>query len=251
MSSAGAALSFGGGFGEALLSGQQRQTAANDNRDLALVNGRIHTMDANNRIVSQALIRNGRFAAVGDNIGAQGNNVRTVNLMGKTVIPGIIDAHNHIVLVGNRPGWHTPLEHVFTLPDAIAELKARSADVPRGEFITTVGPISAMQFTERRLPTLMELDAIDRPVYIQAAQGGTRTKSLGKMWLESKGVMVAADGAITGQALSLALQTLRKELLNAETRKRSALGALQYYSRLGITTHRDCGAFHSEEPSEA
>ena len=92
-------------------------------------------MDAANRIVSQALIQNGRFAAVGNNVSIP-RNVRRIDLKGKTVIPGIIDAHNHIVLVGNRPGWHTPLEHVFTIPDAIAALKARSAGVPAGEFIT-------------------------------------------------------------------------------------------------------------------
>ena len=242
-----AALSLGRGLGAAKVYGQQRGGPANAAADLVLVNGRIHTMDANNQIVSQVLIRNGRFAAVGNNVAAQG--ARRIDLMGKTVIPGIIDAHNHIVLVGNRPGWHTPLEHVLTIPEAIAELKTRSNDVPRGEFITTVGPISAMQFAERRLPNLMELDAIDRPVYIQAAQGGTRTNTLGKAWLEGKGVMVGADGAITGPALNLALQTLRKELLTPETRKRSALTALQYYAKLGITTHRDCGAFHSDEPS--
>ena len=216
-------------------------------QDLLLVNGRIHTMDAASRVVSQVLIQNGRFAAVGNNLSARG--ARRIDLKGKTVIPGIIDAHNHIVLVGNRPGWHTPLEHVFTIPDAIAELKARSASVPPGAFITTVGPISANQFTERRLPTLTELDAVNRPVYLQAAQGGTRTNSEGKAWLEARGVTVAADGAITGPALALALQTLRKELLTPETRKRTALGALQYYARLGITTHRDCGAFHSDAPS--
>src|SRR5256886_2591374 len=242
----GATLGFGSRLGA--LSAQQGQ-AAGDSRDLALINGRIHTMDANNRVVSQALIRNGRFAAVGNNVSTREGNVRTVNLMGKTVIPGIIDAHNHIVLVGNRPGWHTPLEHVFTIPDAIAALKARTAEVPQGEFITTVGPVSAMQFAERRLPNLTELDAVDRPLYMQAAQGGTRTNSQGKAWLEARGVMVAADGAITGPALQLALQTLRKELLTPDTRKRTALGALQYYARLGITTHRDCGAFHSDAPS--
>src|SRR5213075_3546799 len=216
-------------------------------QDLLLVNGRIHTMDAANRVVSQLLVERGRFAAVGNSLSARG--ARRIDLKGKTVIPGIIDAHNHIVLVGNRPGWHTPLEHVFTIPEAIAALKARSAGVPRGEFVTTVGPVSAMQFAERRLPTLMELDAIDRPVYIQAAQGGTRTNSEGKAWLEGKGVTVAADGAITGPALALALQTLRKELLTPETRKRTALGALQYYAELGITTHRDCGAFHADQPA--
>jgi hypothetical protein len=106
-----------------------------------------------------------------------------------------------------------------------------------------------MQFMERRLPTLTELDAIDRPVYLQAAQGGTRANSQAKTWLEAKGVMVGADGAITGPALSMALLTLRKELLTPETRKRSALDALNYYARLGVTTIRDCGAFHSELPS--
>src|SRR6185295_19656350 len=79
--------------------------------------------------------------------------------------------------------------------------------------------------------------------------GGTRTNSQGKAWLEARGVMVAADGAIAGPALAAALLALRKELLTPETRKRSALDALRYYAKLGVTTHRDCGAFHSDEPS--
>jgi predicted amidohydrolase YtcJ len=236
---------------EDLLAQAPRSTAADDATDLWLVNGNIHTMDGANRIVRQVLLRNGRFAAVGDNLSgqlSQGRGVRRIDLKGKTVIPGLIDAHNHIVLVGNRPGWHTPLEHVFTIPDAIAALRKRAAGVPPGEFITTIGPIAAMQFPEKRLPTLTELDAVDRPVYIQAAQGGTRTNTLGKTWLEAKGVTVAADGTIAGQALNLALKTLRQELLTPETRKRGAHDALQYYAGLGITTHRDCGAFHAEGP---
>jgi predicted amidohydrolase YtcJ len=225
------------------------QAPASDARDLGLINGRIHTMDRASRVVSQVLVRNGRFAAVGNNVVRRGGGLTVVDLKGRTVIPGIIDAHNHIVLVGNRPGWHTPLEHVFTVPDAIAALKTRASSVPAGEFVTTVGPISAMQFDERRLPTLTELDAVGRPVYLQAAQGGTRTNSEGKAWLEARGVTVAADGAIAGQAAGLALQTLRKTLLTAETRTRTALDALEYYTRLGITTHRDSGAFHADEPA--
>ena len=225
------------------------QTATDGARDLGLINGRIHTMDRASQVVSQVLIRDGRIAAVGNNVVRRGGGLTVVDLKGRTVIPGIIDAHNHIVLVGNRPGWHTPLEHVFTIPEAIAALKMRASTVPAGEFVTTVGPISAMQFDERRLPTLTELDAVGRPVYLQAAQGGTRTNSEGKAWLEARGVMVAADGAIAGQAAGLALQTLRKTLLTPETRKRTALDALQYYARLGITTHRDSGAFHADEPA--
>lgn len=225
------------------------QTPGNGASELGLINGRIHTMDPANRVVSQVLIRNGRFAAVGNSVVRRGGGLRVEDLRGRTVIPGIIDAHNHIVLVGNRPGWHTPLEHVLTIPDAIAVLKARAAGVPAGEFITTVGPISAMQFDERRLPNLTELDAVGRPVYVQAAQGGTRTNTEGKAWLESRGVTVAADGTIAGPAAGLALQTLRKTLLTPATRERTALEALQYYARLGITTHRDSGAFHADEPA--
>src|SRR4030095_2940917 len=149
------------------------QVPASDARDLGLINGRIHTMDRTSRVVPQVLIRNGRIAAVGNNVVRRGGGLTVVDLKGRTVIPGLIDAHNHIVLVGNRPGWHTPLEHVLTLPDAIAALRGRNNTVPAEGIISTIGPISAMQFAERRLPNLMELDAVPRAVYLQAAQGGT------------------------------------------------------------------------------
>jgi len=238
-----AALTLGAGLDLKRLLAQGTADA-----DMAFINGRIHTMDAANRVVSQVLIRNGRIATIGDTVPSQG--VRTINLQGRTVIPGIIDAHNHIVLVGNRPGWNTPLEHVFTIPDAVAALKARAAGVPRGEFITTIGTMSAMQFDERRLPNLSELDAVDHPVFIIAAQGGARVNSAAKAWFEGKGIAIpSTDGTIAGMPQGLALQMLRRETLTLETRKRSAMDAMQYYARLGITTHRDAGAFHSDEPS--
>jgi len=242
-----AALALGGGA-DATVSAQATPAGASATTDgpgLALINGRIHTMDPDGRIVSQALVRGGRFVAVGDGVGQA--DAQVVDLMGRTVIPGIIDAHNHIVLVGNRPGWHTPLEHVFTIPNAVAALQARSAQVPAGEFITTIGPIAARQFAEQRLPELRELDAVNRPVYLQAAQGGTRTNTQGREWLEARGVTVAADGSIAGPSVGLALQSLRREWLTPETRRRAALDALQYYATLGITTHRDSGAFHEDE----
>jgi predicted amidohydrolase YtcJ len=216
-------------------------------RALALVNGRIHTMDAQNRVVEEVLIENGRFVQVGRKVDRDGR-VDVIDLRGKTVIPGIIDAHNHIVLVGNRPGWSTGMEHVFTIPDAIAEYQKRAQEVPVGEFITTIGPISAIQFVENRLPTGAELDAIPRPVYIQAAQGGSRANALAAAWFAANatGVTVNPDtGAVSGPAL----QTLRQKLLTPETRQRSARDALQYFTTLGITTHGDGGAFHAETPS--
>ena len=249
---AGAALGLGGtgaALGARKAPATPRASAAAGPKALVLANGRIHTMDGSNRVVEEVRIENGRFVEVGNRVDRREANA--INLKKRTVIPGIIDAHNHIVLVGNRPGWNTPVEDVFTIPEVIERYVARAADVPPGEFITTIGTIAAQQLAENRLPLLAELDAVPRPVYIQAAQGGTRTNSEGKAWLEARGVTVAADGVIGGGATGsgLALQTLRRELLTPETRKRSALDALQYFTKLGITTHKDEGAFHSDGPS--
>jgi len=236
--------------------GPERQA----NADLALLNGKIHTMDGSGTVVSEVLIENGRFVQVGNPKDKAQRDKRdktlkegvSIDLKGRTVIPGIIDVHNHIVLVGNRPGHHVLAEDLFTIPDLIARYQAKVADVPAGEFITTIGPIAAMQFIDAqnpggRLPTRDELDAIPRPVYIQAAQGGARANSLAATWFQPFGVTIAANG--TPSNTSLALQTLRAQLLTPETRKRSAHEALRYYTELGITTHGDKGAFHSDGPS--
>jgi len=223
-------------------------------QDLALVNGKIHTMDGSKRVVSQALIQNGRFSAVGGRVNTRG--VKIVDLKGHTAIPGLIDAHNHIVLVGNRPGRHVLLEDVFTIPDIVRRYQGAAAESSAGEFITTIGPIAAMQFPDGRLPTLSELDAVNRPIYLNAAQGGVRTNSLGKAWLEAGGVTVAPDGTVAAGATAatgatLALRLIREQFLTAESRKRGAFEALRYYSGLGVTTHLDNGAFHSDMPSGA
>ena len=228
------------------------QGPAAGGQDLAFVNGKIHTMDGSNRIVSQLSISNGRFDNVGDGIGGGGGNKKVINLRGKTVIPGLIDSHTHIVLVGNRPGHHVLLEDLFSIQDVVARYQQVSREVPSGEFITTIGPVAAMQFPEQRLPNLSELDAVNRPVYIQAAQGGARTNTLGKAWLGTRGVTnIAADGTVGGGATGTtgALLALRNEQLTDESRMRTSLGALQYYASLGLTTHLDQGAFQSDTPS--
>jgi predicted amidohydrolase YtcJ len=235
---------------ERALNNENANKKVDRSEGMLIVNGRIHTMDGSDRIVEEVLIKNGRFVEMGRNL-PRNEKVPVVDVGGRTVIPGIIDAHNHIVLVGNRPGWHTGMEHVFTIADAVAAYQARAANVPPGEFVTTIGPIAAMQFPEQRLPNLSELDAVPRPVYIQAAQGGASTNSAGKAWLQARGVTVADNGTVGGGAsgTTLALRLLREQLLTPATRQRSATDALQYYNMLGITTHRDAGAFHSEAPS--
>jgi predicted amidohydrolase YtcJ len=119
--------------------------------DLRLTNGRIVTMDQKNSIVSEVTIQNGRFAAVGP----AGNLklspcTKVVNLRGRTVVPGLIDNHNHIVLLGMRPGHDIRIETATSIAEVQATLKARAKTVPPGAFITTLGDWNAKQFAEKR-----------------------------------------------------------------------------------------------------
>jgi predicted amidohydrolase YtcJ len=214
--------------------------------DLALVGGKILTQDGRNSTATDVLIRNGRIAEVGRGLRLRGSRVKVIDLEGRTVIPGIIDCHNHIVLMGLRPGYHTPLENASSIAAALATLKARAARVPAGEFVTTIGGFHSNQFAERRLPTLAEIDAAvpDHPVFLQIAfSGPATTNSLGRSFFRSEGVPVGDDGAIAmGEATQTALFHLRQGQ-TLDDQKRSTLDAMAYAVSLGVTTHFDQGGF--------
>lgn len=85
---------------------------------------------------------------------------------------GGVDNHDHIVLVGNRPGYCTPPENASSIADVQQTVAARAKAIPRGAWVTTIGGFHRNQLFPRgqnpRLPTLAELDmaAPDHPVYI-------------------------------------------------------------------------------------
>ena len=54
---------------------------------------------------------------------------QTIDLRGRTVVPGLIDNHNHIVLLGMRPGHDVRLDRVFSLDDLRAAIQARAQNV--------------------------------------------------------------------------------------------------------------------------
>src|SRR2546428_8873338 len=156
--------------------------------ELTFVNGRIHTMDDDNSVVSSVAIRDGRFVAVG-NAANPGPGSNVINLHGRTVVPGLIESHTHFVSLANRPGY--PLaqwELASNLAEVLALLAARRRDVPAGQFITAMGAGTPRMFAELRLPTLAEIDSAvpDRPVFLHQRRGGpARTNTLGKQFFET------------------------------------------------------------------
>lgn len=223
---------------------------------LTLVNGKIHTMDGSGTVASAVAIRDGRIVAVGDAAANPGPGGRVINLRGRTVVPGIIDNHNHIVLMGNRPGHHTPLENAYSISEVQEIYAERAAGIPDGAWITTIGGFHINHFVPPgdtpRFPTLAELDEAvpDNPAYIsQSFAGPSVTNSLGKAFFESRGIPVGDDGSIAGgfgvSPTGRATLALRQTLLDFEERKRGAVDAMSYGLGLGVTTHLDQGAFQA------
>jgi len=222
--------------------------ACPNGREIALINGRIHTMDASNSIVTAVTMRNGKFVSVGHDAGgaAEAGCKQVINLNGRLAIPGLVDNHNHIVLLGLRPGYHTPLETAAKFADIAATYAERIQGAPAGAFITTIGGFNPVQFAENRLPTLAELDAIapNNPVYLQVSfVGPSSTNTLGKAFFTAKGVTVGADGSIAALAPTLAALNALRSVQTFDDKKRSTIDAMTYAAKLGVTSHFDMGGF--------
>jgi predicted amidohydrolase YtcJ len=249
---AGAAIGLGAtgaALGARKAPATPRSQANNDDREfegLVLRKGKIHTMDGSNRVVEEILIKDGRVVEVGNHVNP--HKAKVINLKGRTVVPGIIDNHNHIILMGNRPGYHTPLENAYSVADVQQTYATRASGIPVGGWITTIGGFHSNHFAELRLPTRQELDAAipNNPAFIlQGFTGPATTNSLGKTFFEANGVTVADNGAIAtgGQQATRAMLLLRQTLLTPEQRRRGSVDAIGYGLGLGVTSHLDQGAF--------
>jgi hypothetical protein len=233
---------------------------------LVLTNGRIHTMDAANTIATSVTIRNGRFLAV-NAAPAAGPGVRVINLGGRTVVPGLVEPHIHIVSLANRPGFHTILENATSIREIQEELAARRKDVPQGAWITSMGGWHPNQWAEHRHPTLAELDQAvpDRPVLLyERFTGPCATNSMGKAFFDAvdaappvhpdiKRVNVSASGAIaaasqTGGGPSASALFLLRRMQTFADRKRSTVDAMNYSASVGLTTHLDQVLFPTPGP---
>jgi predicted amidohydrolase YtcJ len=223
-------------------------------RDVLITNGKIHTMNNANGIVDSVRIIGDRFAEVGSSQIPTNRCTRTIDLGGRTAVPGLIDNHNHIVLLGLRPGHDTRIESAASIEDVLDTLRTKAASLPSGEWITSIGGFDTNQFVlppdAPRFPTLAELDSAtpNHPVYLQMSFAGpSATNTLGKRFFEQAGIEVAADGAIAGgfqtpNPTTRALHELRQRQTLADM-KRGTQDAMRYAASLGLTTHLDEGGF--------
>ena len=227
-------LTTAGALLMAIASGAPAQEPA-----LFLTNGNIVTLDSNDSIANSVLVRNGRVAAVGNDLQAPAG-AEVIDLQGRTMIPGLMDSHVHFIRAGLRPGYDMrEMESVRSIAELQDALSAKAASVPAGALITIVGGWSPVQLAENRFPTVAELDEAlpDNPVYIHLrAYGPAVTNSKGREMFASGGIEVGDDGMIETREGAIAAYDFLKSRQTFEQRQRNTRLLMAYVNALGMTS---------------
>lgn len=141
--------------------------------DWVFYNGQLITMDEHQPKAQAMAISGNQIVAVGDNDSMAsfiGNATQKLDLQGKTIIPGLIDAHLHGIRGGRTYLFETYWYDVKNVDQALNKLKQTAQTKPKNEWVAVVGSWIPEQLKENRAPTMTELTQAvpDHPVYIQS-----------------------------------------------------------------------------------
>ncbi|WP_275466815.1 amidohydrolase [Streptomyces noursei] len=240
---------------------------ATDNAaDLVVRNAKIHTGDPVRPQAEAIAIRGGVITVVGDDNDAAshvGPDTKVVDALGRRMVPGLNDAHLHVIRGGLNYVLELRWDGVPTLRQGLAMLREQAARTPRGQWVRVVGGWSAEQFAERRLPTVAELNAAapDTPVFVlhlyqSAVLNRAALKAAGytRDTPDPRGgqIVRGRDGEPTGMLLAapsalVLYSTLAKApVLEGADRKTSTRHFLRELNRFGLTSAIDAaGGFQN------
>ncbi|MGH9759592.1 MAG: amidohydrolase [Blastocatellia bacterium] len=142
--------------------------------DVVFQNGNFYTANDKAPRAQAVAVKDERFIYVGSNSGAQryiGGNTRVVDLHGRTALPGLTDAHYHLLGVGERE-LTLNLEGITNLQDFLAKVKAQVDKTKPGAWVTGRGWIETF-WAPPVFPTRWDLDKIspNNPVFLGRADG--------------------------------------------------------------------------------
>ena len=145
----------------AALPGISSVQAATDNDVGIFANGNILTMNPKQPKASAMAIKDGRILAVGDLAAVKkvaGNDYEYYDLQGRTVTPGFIESHDHMILHGGI--LMLPDITAFKYPKLKDALAALSKVRPGEDGWIRAFAIDPTLYEEKRGPTLRELDVM-------------------------------------------------------------------------------------------
>jgi predicted amidohydrolase YtcJ len=145
-----------------------------ESADTVFTNGNVYTVNERAPRAEAIAVKGDRILFVGSNKDAKkyiGSRTRVVDLKGQTVVPGLTDAHCHLIGIGEREMTFN-LEGVTSLDEFLARVKERVARAKPGEWVTGRGWIETF-WKPQVFPTRQDLDRVapNNPVYLTRADG--------------------------------------------------------------------------------
>lgn len=134
-------------------------------------NGKISILDGLKSEASALKVVDEKIVSVGSDKELLGNakaGIKTIDLKGRRVIPGLIDSHIHVIRGGLNYNMELRWDGLDSLAVALQMLKEQAERTPAPQWVRVVGGFTAHQFREKRLPTLEEINkaAPETPVFI-------------------------------------------------------------------------------------
>ena len=100
--------------------------------DLILVNGKVVSVDPKETVAEAVAVKGGRIFSIGSNEEIEAlakSSAKVIDLEGRTLLPGFIDSHEHMIRRGLRMDWvdcrSPPME---TIQDIIDALTVKAAE---------------------------------------------------------------------------------------------------------------------------
>ena len=142
--------------------------------DLVVLNARVYTADVNRPVAEAFAVRGGRIVFVGSARGAQalvGPRTERLDLAGRTVIPGMVDAHAHLLGLGQALRT-VNLVGTRSYDEVIARVVERARTARPGEWIRGRG-WDQNDWADTRFPTHQALSRAvpNNPVYLTRVDG--------------------------------------------------------------------------------
>jgi predicted amidohydrolase YtcJ len=238
--------------------------------DIVVYNARIATMDVKTPGASALAIRGPRIVALGtdaDILGRAPASARRIDAKNRRVVPGIIDSHLHVIRGGLSYNMELRWDGVPTLEEAMRRLRAQVIRTPPPQWVRVVGGRSELQFRERRMPTLDEINRVapDTPVFIlhlysHALLNGAALRAVGytKDTPDPPGGTIERDrhgnpsGLLVAKpnAAILYATLARGPLLPREDQENSTRQFLRDLNRLGVTAIGDAGGGYQRYPDD-
>src|SRR5437016_8831209 len=229
--------------------------------DVLIVNARAATLNPRQASAAAIAIRGDTIVGVGSEAeldSLRDEKTRVIDAGGRTVIPGLNDAHTHFIRGGltytNEVRW----DGVASLAEGMRRVSEQARRTPPPHWVQVIGGWTWAQFAEKRFPTLEEINGAtgDTPCMIMHLYD--------RAWLNRSAIRVLgwerevpklfggfverdAGGNPTGLVMSttslasLVAVWLRVPRLSPEEQVTSTRHFMREHNRLGVTSVIDAG----------